>query len=357
MSDKKVCLFPKGRNELGSTAHSTQGSSGMVTELVKGLWAEVGQFMVLPVPPQILHRIELRGIGRQMLKHDSAILPSHKVLNQPTTMTAKPIPDHQHFPWDMAYQVAEELNHLGTSDRSGIQTKVKTPPTNPRYRRKRLPVKRVLQHWSLSLRGPCPAPMGTLAKAALINENYRTSLPLGFFLSSGQRFFFHRSMASSSLCKALPVGRWQLHPNRAKSHPTWPGWYFTPQIFSISSATRLRVHRLVSYPNVSGPRFSAFSIRLRSPSFSRDLRPARPAFLSPPRPCCSICFNQRFTDWRCTSTCRATSASHRPCLSKPNARKRRFSKTSKFLLTPAGFPMQETIAQMPPIVTIFYEDQ
>jgi hypothetical protein len=253
--------------------------------------------------------------------------------------------------------MGEKLNNLGTSNIARMQLKVEVPPGNSGYRRKLLPVKTILQHRGLPLGRPGPTPVWPLAEPALIDEHYRAPLSLGFFLSSGQRRFFHRLMACSSRSSARPVGLWQLHPSFFNNHPTCPGWYSTPKSRSISSATRSSVQRWVSYPKAWGPCLSPSSRRLRSVSLKRDLRPARPACFSPARPLSSICFAQRLTDWRCTPTRRATSASLRPLLSKPNALNRRRSNASKSLLTPAGFPMQLHLSRISSNVTIFYEYQ
>jgi hypothetical protein len=266
----------------------------MVTQLGKSLGTEVGKLVVLPVPPQILHRIELRGIRRQVLNNDCSFLLGHKLLNHAATVRFGPIPNHQQPLFDVTLKMAEKTNQLGTSNAARMQLKVKIPPSDPGHGRKRLPVKRILQHRGLSSGRPCPTAVRTLAQPALINEHYRAAFLLGFFLSSGQRRFFHRPMAGSSRWSARPVGRWQLQPSFPNSHPTCPGWYFTPQLRSINSATRSSVQRLVSYPKACGPRLSPLSRRLRSASRKRDLRPARPAFFSPSRPCSPICFSIRF---------------------------------------------------------------
>ena len=72
---------------------------------------------------------------------------------------------------------------------------------------------------------------------------------------------------------------------------------------------------------------------------SIGLRPARPGNLKLARPPTRTCRAQRFTDWRCTPTWRATSASLTPWLSNVAARSRRASSAAKSRRTPAGFPM------------------
>jgi hypothetical protein len=204
----------------------------------------------------------------------------------------------------------------------------------------------ILQNWSLSSWRPSTTPMRPLAQSALVNEDYRAALPVGFFLSSGQRCLFQRLTTTSSLSKARPIGLWQLHPRCRNNQPTCSEVYRTPKRSSISSATRCVVHNPVSYPKAWGPRFRSTSIVLRSASLTSGLRPARPAFFSPTRPDCSNACFHRFTDWRCTPTRRATSASCIPFSNSDAARKRRFSNALKSRLTPNEFPIHKTLSQL-----------
>jgi hypothetical protein len=54
---KKFCLFPKGADQSGPTAHAAQSAASVNAELSEVLRTEVGQLMLLPVRPQILDRI------------------------------------------------------------------------------------------------------------------------------------------------------------------------------------------------------------------------------------------------------------------------------------------------------------
>ena len=246
---------------------------------------------------------------------------------------------------------------LGALDGSRIQSKVEAPPGDSGDGRQTLPVEVILQHRCLSSGRPRAIPIRPLAQPAFVHEHYGSTLVSGFFLISGQRFFFHCRIASSSRSKARPVGRWQLHPNCRNIRQTWPGWYVTPQASPIKWATRLAVHSLVSYPSASGPRFKPPSIFFRSAGLSRGLRPARPACLSPALPLSANCHAHRFTDWRCTPTRRATSASDSPRFNSLPASIRRRSNASKSRRTPSGFPMPTTIHSFLSDVTILYGSQ
>jgi hypothetical protein len=329
----------------------------MNAELRKGFGTEVRKFMVLPVSPQVFNRIQLRSICGQELERDSAVLVSHKVPHQAASVNRSSVPDQKQIAVDVAHQMRKKVNHLTTADTAGIEPKIELPPRHSCHRRERLPIERILYYRRLSPRRPSSTTVRALAQSAFVDKHYRAALPLGFFLSCGQRFFFQCSIEASFRSRARPVGLWQLQPSFLNNHHTWPRWYRTPHSSSISFATRSSVQSPVSYPNVSGPALSPRSTFLKSASLSRGLRPARPAFFNPPRPASAICLRHRPTDWRCTPICRATSASVMPCLISAYARSRRSSNASKSLLTPAGFPMQKYLSQPSPNVTIFNEYQ
>ena len=303
--------------------------------------------MLFPVTPQILHWVELRGISRKKLNVQPALLPKDKIVDQPAPVASEPIPDDQHLAPDMAQQVLQKLHHFGTANRSRKQAKVKIAPRHSSHRAQMLPVKVVLQNGSLPPGRPSPTTMGLFAQPALVHKDYRSTLALGFFLSLGQRFFFHRSIFPSSRSNALRAGLWQLQPISCKIRHTWAGWCFTPHSSSMRSATREVVHSAVSYPRACAPCLSFLSTRCRSARLSKGFRPARPAFLSPLIPDAPSSLAQRLTDWRCTPTRRATSAWLDPSRNSRAASSRRLSSTSKSRRTPNGFPMHKTLTQNP----------
>jgi len=138
--------------------------------------------------------------------------------------------------------------------------------------------------------------MRSLAQSRFVDKNDRASLFLGVFFSAGQRTRFQRRIAFSLRSKARPTGRWQLHPNSRRMRHTWTFVDRTPHSRSIRSATRQPVHSPVSYPNASGPRFRPTTIRLRSASLRRGLRPARGAFRNLSRPPAARMSNPRRDD-------------------------------------------------------------
>ena len=304
------------------------------------------------MPPNEFDGIEFGRIGRQELDFYPSLGFFHEISDHSAAMTAESVPNHQNIAGDMAHQMRKEFHNLRTSNGSRKKPEVKRPQGDASNCRNGLPVEVELKYGSLSSRRPCTAAMRSFAQAAFVHKYNGLPLQLGFFLSSGHRLFFHRRIASSSRSNARVVGLWQLHPSCLSTFQTCPEWYRTPHSRSIRSATLQAVHRPVSYPSASGPRFSASRILSRSASERRGFRPARPACFSPDMPDSLSCRAQRLTDCRCTPTRRATSASWIPFFSSFAARMRRFSSASKFRFTPAGFPMHWSIQQLTKNVTI-----
>jgi len=54
-------------------------------------------------------------------------LSADKLADQPGSMRRQPIPDHQQLAWQVAQQVAEEVDHLRRADGGGIEPEVKAP--------------------------------------------------------------------------------------------------------------------------------------------------------------------------------------------------------------------------------------
>jgi len=57
LQGEKFCLFPESADQSGPTPHAAQSTASVSAELSKVLRTEVGQLVLLPMRPQILHRI------------------------------------------------------------------------------------------------------------------------------------------------------------------------------------------------------------------------------------------------------------------------------------------------------------
>ena len=206
-------LFPEGGDQVVASAHAPQGAGGGVTEFPAVLGTEVGQFMLLEMTPDVLGGIQFGGIGWQGLQVDALVQCADEVTHRPTSMNPSAIPDNQQSAGQMPQQMAQELDDLGTLDRSVKELEIEVGEGQSRHHRELLPIEVVLQHRRTTTRGPSANPVRLLAQSALINEDNQPIFAERFFLMSGQRCRFQWRMACSLRSSARPTGRWQLQPN------------------------------------------------------------------------------------------------------------------------------------------------
>lgn len=282
--------------------------------------------MAFPVSPDVFCRIEFGRISRETCQEHMAALPFQKSPQLATSMNGQAIPNDKEFSSHLAAQMGQEVQHLRGADRPGIEAEVELPPRNAGDHRKLFPVKMKFQLRRLPAGRPCATDMRTLADAAFVYKDNGAALAKGFFLRAGQVYRFQRRIASSSRSRALLEGRWQLHPRLRSTFQTWPGWYVTPQVLRITTATLGKVQRLLLYPCTSGPSIKARLICSHCRWVSRDFRPVRPAERRPTRPSLFNKTAQRDTDISLTPIRRATSAWLSPLRKSTAASRRRCSR-------------------------------
>ena len=195
----------------------------MGAEFAERLRTQVREFVVLPVAPDVLHRIELGRVAGQRLQREPAALGTNVLLHDTTAVRGEPVPDDEELAAQMALQVHEEFDDLRPFDRAREQPEVEAPPRDARDRREQVPVEVVLEDRRLSARRPGPAAVGPLGQSALVDEDDRLPLGGSVFFNAGQRTRFQWRIAASSRSSARPVGRWQLQPSRLRSRQTWLG--------------------------------------------------------------------------------------------------------------------------------------
>src|SRR5438046_6642241 len=66
-------LFPEGSDESGSAAHATQGAPCSLAELPIICRTNIRKFVLLPVAPDVFHRIQFGSVGGKILDLDSAV--------------------------------------------------------------------------------------------------------------------------------------------------------------------------------------------------------------------------------------------------------------------------------------------
>jgi hypothetical protein len=146
---------------------------------------------MFPMPPQILHWIQFRGIGGKIFDDDLAMEFTNKVPHQPAAVSRESIPDDQQPAGQVSEQVAKKLQHLFGTDGSFEDLKVEVPPGHSRRHRNSLPIEVILQDRCLAAGSPGTTTMWPLAQSAFVDEDDRAAFILGFFLRAGQRSVFH----------------------------------------------------------------------------------------------------------------------------------------------------------------------
>jgi hypothetical protein len=218
-------LLPKGADEAGALpADTAQGMGGPAGELPQVAGAQVGQLMLFPVTPEVLHRVEFRGIGWKTLHPDFAV-QTFQILTHPSAAVGgHAVPDDEQTALHVTLQVFQEVDHLLGLDRTGIEAKVKVPPRETGDGGELLPVEVELQDRGLAFGTPGAHPVRLLAQAAFVDEEERAPFGFGFFLMRGHSTRFQRAISSSLRSRARPVGRWQLQPICPSSRPIWSRW-------------------------------------------------------------------------------------------------------------------------------------
>ena len=173
--------------------------------------------------PDVLHGVQFRGVGRQVLSFQAAFLVADELLRDFAAVAGKPIPNQQDVAINIAEQMFEELNDLFGVDGLFEELKVEVPDSDAGNDRQSFPVEMELEDGRLPAWRPRAPPMRPLAEAAFVYEDDRSALFLSFFLISGQRLCFHWSMRASFRSRARPTGCCTLQFNCRRMRQTCPG--------------------------------------------------------------------------------------------------------------------------------------
>ncbi len=215
-------LTPEGGDQARAAAHATERSSRRFAELPVVLGANVRQFVLLPVGPDVLHRVQFGRVGRQIGRGDPALQTGDVVLHQPAAVRGQTVPHHQQGQAQVAHQGLQKVQHLLLLYRTRVDPKVELPHGEPRRDRQALPIKVVLQDGRLSSRRPGATTMRSLAQTAFVDEDQDAPFPERFFFRAGNPFFFQCWTCSSLRSRARPIGRCGLQPRPTSSFQTWP---------------------------------------------------------------------------------------------------------------------------------------
>src|SRR5271167_41892 len=273
-SDWQLSLLPERGDKTRSALHGFQSTSGEGADLADGVQAQVGQFALFHVAPDVLDRIEFGSVSGQALDHDVSIERFDVLGDYATTMGRQTIPNHQQLAADLLGQRLQEFDELRTADGASVHAEVEIPEADTGDHRQLLPIEAVLQHRCLTFRRPSLDPSGPLAQSRFVDEDDGASFATGLFFSAGQRLARHCLIATSSRWIARPAGRWLEKPRPRNTCQTLATLYFTPNSRSISLTTRAKVHSSLGKPLATAPSSRCLASRFKSFSSSAAGRPS-----------------------------------------------------------------------------------
>ena len=164
--------MPEGADETRTfTADAAQGMGGPAGELPQIAGTQVGQLVLLPITPEVLHRVKFRGISWETFHPDFPFQAFQVCAHESAAVGGHAVPDDQQLALDVMLEVFQEVDNLLGLDRTGVEAKVKVPPRQPGDGRELFPVEVELQDRSLAFGTPCANPVWLLAQATFINED------------------------------------------------------------------------------------------------------------------------------------------------------------------------------------------
>lgn len=150
--------------------------------------SEVSELPMLGVSPDLLDRIEFRGVGREVLHANGVIVLAELLFRG--AMNAGAIPDNQKLATELPAELTHERDDVVGADVAGVNLEVE-PGSRPVGRksygaddRKSIMPCTDIVDWGLASGSPGATHSGLQHEPALIDENDASPLLLGFFLYS-----------------------------------------------------------------------------------------------------------------------------------------------------------------------------
>jgi hypothetical protein len=231
MLEAETRVVQEGPRQRRLLADASEATAQRLAQTGQIRCTHVGELARLHVAPDLLDRIQLRGVCRQALHGEPGPLAPHVRRHVATLVTAQAVPDqHDTAPSKMPLERAQEGHEraIGVGAGAGLEEEP-AAPTIPAVcqgarHRQAFPVPAgVKEDRRLAARRPRAPHYRVLRDAAFVLEDEPGAPPLGVFFSWGHRGLFHRAIADSSRSRACRPGRWSDHPNARSTRQTWPG--------------------------------------------------------------------------------------------------------------------------------------
>src|SRR5712664_3592663 len=93
--DRQLSLLPECGDKPWSALHGLEPIAREGTDLIDGVQAQVSQFALLHVSPNVFDRIHFGRIGGQALDHDGPVKRLDVMVDNTTAVSRQAIPDHE----------------------------------------------------------------------------------------------------------------------------------------------------------------------------------------------------------------------------------------------------------------------
>src|SRR5579871_3081117 len=131
--------MPERGYEWRTPAHPAQSATRLIAQFAEVAGTEVGQFVMLPVTPDVFDRVELRSVGGQLFDREPAVLRGDELFDRAPAMRWKPVPHHQKLARQVAQQMPQEVGDLRGANGAAIEPEVEVPPGDPSGSRQHFP--------------------------------------------------------------------------------------------------------------------------------------------------------------------------------------------------------------------------
>lgn len=186
--------------------------------------APVGETL-FRLPPDLLVRIELRGIGRKGFETKPGN-PATEIVHGREAMELQSVPQHDHRTAQVAKEVGEEGENFDQADVVMVPLVVEPEALaegadrDPRDDRDAIVALPMPEQRRLATRRPGPQHGRREHEARFVYEDEVGSQPDGVFFTRGQTLRFQRAIAASSRSRAWRSGFCGLHPRACRSRLT-----------------------------------------------------------------------------------------------------------------------------------------
>src|SRR5258708_1149347 len=317
-------------------SHNVFSRRSKVTQVVGN---EVGKLLVLGPRPQLLYRVEFRGVCRQLENLQPGVeILRHLLSARPQMQRGAVLHEDQGPPGPPQHALAQEIRVKKIIDVLIDKRLVDQPrPPRPRGTKQRRHDTHLLAmlgprayHRCACRRRETASYQRCHQKPGFIGENNICSKLTGFFLMRAPTPP-PQALSSSSRSCATRLGTGGVMPRRPSQSLRYRRFICTPSSRATSSATRRAVHRWVGKPKSQGLLSSQDKTVDAWPSSSLGGRPGRGRSAKAESPDNALARAQRCTPRTLTPMKSATPRPSYPPSNLPTATRRRCSSVRAFL--------------------------